>query len=125
MFKVLIFCLLSLVVLSYKDYDFDYFRGWKYGRGYKPYEKIIDCSHLVHKIYKRSGRIYPYTTSVVWRDVAPDNFIQIPEEEVTLGDIILFRGHIGIVKRPGYYFGSQRRGPAHSHYGPDRFWGKN
>jgi cell wall-associated NlpC family hydrolase len=57
----------------------------------------LDCSHLVHDIYERAGFPYDYATS---RDLydGVDSFrrVRVPLP----GDIIVWRGHVGIVIDP-------------------------
>lgn len=57
----------------------------------------LDCSHLVHDIYERAGFPYDYATS---RDLydGVDAFRRV--REPLPGDIIVWRGHVGIVIDP-------------------------
>jgi cell wall-associated NlpC family hydrolase len=57
----------------------------------------LDCSHLVHDIYERAGFPYDYATS---RDLY-DGVDAFRRVRVPLpGDIIVWRGHVGIVIDP-------------------------
>jgi cell wall-associated NlpC family hydrolase len=57
----------------------------------------LDCSHLVHDIYARAGLPYDYATS---RDLY-DGVDAFRRVRVPLpGDIIVWRGHVGIVIDP-------------------------
>lgn len=57
----------------------------------------LDCSHLVHHIYERAGLPYDYATS---RDLydGVDAFRRVYDP--VPGDIIVWRGHVGIVVDP-------------------------
>lgn len=57
----------------------------------------LDCSHLVHDIYVRAGFPYEYATS---RDLydGVDSFRRV--RTPLPGDIIVWRGHVGIVIDP-------------------------
>lgn len=57
----------------------------------------LDCSHLVHDIYERAGLPYDYATS---RDLydGVDAFRRVYDP--LPGDIIVWRGHVGIVLDP-------------------------
>ncbi len=57
-----------------------------------------DCSHLVHEIYRRAGYSYPYATSFSLYD-GISNFVQVKNPQP--GDLIVWRGHVGIVVDPG------------------------
>jgi len=74
------------------------------GPGRKP-----DCSHLVHKIYNRTGLHYAYAES---RDLyqGVHAFEQVSRPQP--GDLIVWRGHVGIVVSPEdrTFFSSVRSG---------------
>lgn len=80
----------------------------------------IDCSHLVHKAFADSGKVYPYTATQNW---PPKEFEKV--DSPTAGDVILFDGHIGIYVAPGKFFGSQTStGPKEATFGDkDPYWG--
>jgi cell wall-associated NlpC family hydrolase len=56
-----------------------------------------DCSHLVHAIYERAGFPYVYATSFDLYDGA-EGFERVWYPQP--GDLIVWRGHVGIVVRP-------------------------
>lgn len=57
----------------------------------------MDCSHLVHYLYSRSGLDYVYADSVtLYEGVAKFRRVTRPQE----GDVIVWRGHVGIVVDP-------------------------
>jgi cell wall-associated NlpC family hydrolase len=57
----------------------------------------LDCSHLVHELYRRAGLAYEYVNSEQLYDGVP-GFRQV--EEPVAGDIIVWRGHMGVVVDP-------------------------
>lgn len=62
-------------------------------------EKETDCSRFVHEIYRRAGLPYSYRPTASLGD-APE-FDVLEESEAKPGDIMLFRGHAGLVDREG------------------------
>ncbi|HET9181011.1 MAG TPA: NlpC/P60 family protein [Candidatus Angelobacter sp.] len=57
-----------------------------------------DCSHLVHTIYSRAGLSYSYQPSrALYRGAATD-FERVKKPQP--GDLIVWRGHVGIVVSP-------------------------
>lgn len=65
----------------------------------KPVEKETDCSHFVHEIYRRAGFSFGFRSSRELKN-APE-FELAPESEARPGDLMLFRGHVGIVDTDG------------------------
>jgi cell wall-associated NlpC family hydrolase len=60
----------------------------------------FDCSHLVHSLYERVGLHYPYTTSrTLYRGI--EEFQRV--EEPLSGDVVVWRGHMGIVVDPSQH----------------------
>jgi hypothetical protein len=57
----------------------------------------LDCSHLVHQLYQRAGLAYEYVNSEQLYDGMP-GFRQV--EEPVAGDIVVWRGHMGVVVDP-------------------------
>jgi len=57
----------------------------------------LDCSHLVHDLYRRAGIAYEYVNSEQLYDGVP-GFRQV--EEPVAGDIIVWRGHMGVIVDP-------------------------
>ncbi len=62
-------------------------------------EKATDCSHFVHQIYQRAGLPFGYRPTRSMADIP--EFDVLPEEDARPGDLMLFRGHVGIVDRGG------------------------
>jgi NlpC/P60 family len=58
---------------------------------------IRDCSHLVHEIYANAGFEYPYASSFEIY-AGNENFARVKAPHP--GDVIAWRGHIGIVVDP-------------------------
>lgn len=57
----------------------------------------LDCSHLVHALYESVGLHYVYATSrTLYRGIPPFKRVSEPE----LGDLVVWRGHVGIVIDP-------------------------
>jgi NlpC/P60 family protein len=56
-----------------------------------------DCSHLVHTLYEQAGHPYPYASSLdLYRGTGPFIRVRTPQP----GDLIVWRGHVGIVVDP-------------------------
>jgi cell wall-associated NlpC family hydrolase len=55
----------------------------------------VDCSHLVHAIYKEAGLGYPYADT---HSFPPSGyFVKLPQGvQAQDGDVVLFSGHMGI-----------------------------
>ena len=59
-----------------------------------------DCSHLVHTVYERAGFPYAYVPSLdLYRGVDAFQRTKVPE----LGDLVVWRGHVGIVIKPSQH----------------------
>lgn len=57
----------------------------------------MDCSHLVHYVYQRTGLDYDYADSTsLYKGV--EAFRRVAEPQA--GDLIVWRGHVGIVVDP-------------------------
>src|SRR5579864_5436171 len=74
-----------------------------------------DCSHLVHAIYEQAGFPYRYAPSSELYAGA-DGFQRVKRPE--LGDLVVWRGHVGIVVRPSQhiFFSFMRSGPGIDDY---------
>jgi hypothetical protein len=57
-----------------------------------------DCSHLVHEVYALAGYPYPYADSFDLY-VGTKGFVRVVKPHP--GDLIVWRGHVGIVVDPG------------------------
>lgn len=69
-----------------------------------------DCSHLAHAIYARAGFPYAYASSSdLYEGVNAFERIREPQP----GDLIAWRGHVGIVVKPSHhiFFSFLRSGP--------------
>ncbi|NUM89382.1 MAG: C40 family peptidase [Bdellovibrionales bacterium] len=80
--------------------DPENFPGVRYRKGSsRPIERETDCSRFVHEIYRRAGLPYGFRST---RDLkqAPE-FREIPVFAARPGDLMLFRGHVGIVDLDG------------------------
>ena len=78
------------------------FPATRYRRGpssAKAIEKETDCSQFVHQIYKRAG--LPYSFAPTAHLANAREFDLLPEKEARPGDLMLFRGHVGIVDEDG------------------------
>ena len=74
-----------------------------------------DCSHLVHAIYERAGFPYTYASSSdLYAGIAGFQQVTRPQP----GDLIVWRGHAGIVIRPSrhVFFSYLREGPGVDDY---------
>lgn len=80
--------------------DPENFPSTKYRRApRRSVEKETDCSHFVHEIYRRAGLRYGFRATDELK-YAPE-FELLPEEEAMPGDLMLFRGHVGLVDHDG------------------------
>jgi cell wall-associated NlpC family hydrolase len=74
-----------------------------------------DCSHLVHAIYTRAGFPYRYARS---SDLyaGRDEFQRVIHPQ--LGDLVVWRGHVGIVVNPAQhvFYSAMRSGPGTDTY---------
>jgi len=74
-----------------------------------------DCSHLVHAIYERAGFPYAYAPS---KDLyaGVEGFERVKQPQA--GDLIVWRGHVGIVVRPSahVFFSFMSSGPGTDDY---------
>lgn len=74
-----------------------------------------DCSHLVHAIYEKAGFPYTYADADdLYDGVLRFRRIYHPQT----GDLIVWRGHVGIVVRPSrhVFFSFLSRGPGTDNY---------
>jgi NlpC/P60 family len=74
-----------------------------------------DCSHLVHAIYQEAGFPYSYApSSQIY--AGTEEFVRV--EQPLLGDLIAWKGHVGIVIRPSQhvFFSYMRSGPGTDDY---------
>lgn len=74
-----------------------------------------DCSHLVHAIYERAGFPYAYASADDLYD-GVDQFHRVFHPQT--GDLIVWRGHVGIVVRPSrhVFFSFLSVGPGTDNY---------
>lgn len=82
--------------------DPDNFPATRYRRGpnsARGIEKETDCSHFVHEVYKRAG--LPYGFAPTAHLANSREFDLLPEKEARPGDLMLFRGHVGIIDEKG------------------------
>lgn len=79
-----------------------------------------DCSHLVHAIYERAGFSYMYATSNDLYD-GVEHFQRVDYPQA--GDLIVWRGHAGIVVRPSrhIFFSFRSAGPGIDDY-ESKYW---
>jgi hypothetical protein len=63
-------------------------------------------------VYKRAGFSFRFRTSRALKD-APE-FELIPESRALPGDLMLFRGHVGIIDENGYIISATRSRGRHS-----------
>ena len=75
----------------------------------------LDCSHLVHAIYERAGFRYEYASSDDLYD-GVEGFRRVWHPQP--GDVIVWRGHAGIVIRPSrhVFFSFLTAGPGIDDY---------
>lgn len=71
-------------------------------------EEETDCSGFVNEVWRRAGYEYPYTATSLFRCL--NNFQPIPIDQSRAGDVILYKGHIGIIDRSGLVISATRGG---------------
>lgn len=80
----------------------DNFPATRYRRGpssAKGIEREADCSTFVHEVYRRAGLPYRFAPTAGMGNLR--EFDLLPEKEAQPGDMMLFRGHVGIVDEDG------------------------
>jgi hypothetical protein len=80
----------------------DNFPNTRYRKSYslgKSIEQETDCSRFVFHIFQRAGLYYPMATTKNFNCLSV--FKEINEENARAGDVVLTRGHIGILSRDG------------------------
>lgn len=83
------------------------FPASRYRRGSpKRIEVATDCSHFVHEIYRRAGLPYAFRSTRELK-AAPE-FELLPETDALPGDLMLFRGHVGLVDKAGRIISATR-----------------
>lgn len=80
----------------------------------------LDCSHFVHRIFDEAGLLYRYEPSTILYRGA-ENFIRVRHAKP--GDLIVWRGHVGIVVDPAAttFVSKLREGVRISSY-HSRYW---
>jgi cell wall-associated NlpC family hydrolase len=61
--------------------------------------RATDCSHFVHDVYREAGLPFRFLPTAELGNAR--EFDILPEKEARPGDIMLFRGHVGIVGDDG------------------------
>ena len=86
----------------------------------KVIESESDCSHLVHDIYERAGFPYHYVNS---RDLYTGNANFVRVHLPQPGDLIVWRGHVGIVIDPKEHsFYSSLRAGVDTQFYDSAYW---
>ncbi len=67
-------------------------------------EDETDCTHFVQEIYKRAGFPFHYSPSGTFACLQV--FKEIKEDEAKAGDIVLYKGHVGILNKDGMLISS-------------------
>ena len=78
------------------------------GSGVKT-EEQTDCSNFVNEIFKRSGIEYPYADTSTFQCI--QSFHETPTDQALPGDLVLYRGHIGILDTSGKVISATSGGP--------------
>lgn len=73
-----------------------YRKGPNWSRGI---EKETDCSHFVYEVYRRAGLPFAFHSTAGLSEAR--EFDLLPEKDARPGDLMLFRGHVGIVDNKG------------------------
>lgn len=78
----------------------------KYKLGARNPSSSMDCSSFVHHVYQKAGLPYNFRPTQTLKN-APE-FDVLPEEMGKPGDLILFRGHVGIINEDNLVISSTR-----------------
>lgn len=73
-----------------------------------PIQQETDCSHFTQEIYRRAGLEFPYTPTSLMGCLS--NFEEIAQENLQAGDLVLFKGHIGIMTKDGKVISATKGG---------------
>lgn len=76
---------------------------------------VLDCSHLVHELYKRAGLRYEYASSSdLYEGIEEFRRVATPQA----GDLAVWRGHVGIVVDPAQrsFYSVLHSGPGVDYY---------
>jgi hypothetical protein len=65
----------------------------------KSIEEETDCSHFANEIYRRAGFDFPYASTGNLTCV--NTFQEIPNDQAQPGDLLLYKGHVGIMDKDG------------------------
>ena len=60
-------------------------------------ETETDCSRFTQQIFERAGMYYPYANTPSFECLSV--FKEIPRDQGKAGDVVLYRGHIGILSK--------------------------
>jgi cell wall-associated NlpC family hydrolase len=71
-------------------------------------EDSTDCSSFVHEIYRRSGFDYPYSATACFSSL--NIFEEVSDSDMKPADLILYKGHIGILDQDGKVISATRGG---------------
>lgn len=86
----------------------------------KKIQGTLDCSFLVHAVYRSAGHSYPYAPSVtIFRGIPEFRRVKKPQP----GDLVVWRGHVGIVIDPAErtFYSWLSDGPGDARY-DSRYW---
>jgi cell wall-associated NlpC family hydrolase len=81
-------------------------RNLHYRMGGNSFKTGIDCSHFVHRVFQEAGRDVPYRSSSALARSAKRVKNPVP------GDLVLYRGHVGIYAGKGMMIHHGREGGA-------------
>jgi hypothetical protein len=76
---------------------------------------VLDCSHLVHELYERAGFRYEYASSSdLYEGIEEFRRVATPQ----VGDLAVWRGHVGIVVDPAQrsFYSVLHSGPSVDYY---------
>ena len=74
----------------------------------KSIEAETDCSRFVQQIYERAGKQYSYSSTSTFECLSV--FQEVRLEERKPGDMVLYKGHIGVLSKKGYVISATRGG---------------
>jgi hypothetical protein len=76
----------------------------------KPIEEETDCSRFIQQVYERAGMKYLYSSTATFQCLSV--FSEVDKAEEKAGDLVLYRGHVGILTKNGKVISATKGGSA-------------
>ena len=74
----------------------------------KSIETETDCSRFVQQIYERANKQYSYSSTSTFECLSV--FQEVSSEDGKPGDMVLYKGHVGVLSKKGYVISATRGG---------------